>query len=72
LSRNSNVPAALVTPPKPNGCPGKAQKVPHARKNPFWGCPEKVQEIGAVNIGREICCGSKKDPLGAVFIEKNR
>jgi hypothetical protein len=33
---------------------------------------KKVQEIGAVNIDPEICCGSKKDPLWAVFIDKDR
>jgi hypothetical protein len=40
LNRNSNFPVARETPPKPSGCPCKAQKDLYAGKNPFWGCPE--------------------------------
>jgi hypothetical protein len=40
LNRNFNFPVARETPPKPSGCPCKAQKDLYAGKNPFWGCPE--------------------------------
>jgi hypothetical protein len=40
LSCNSNSFEACETPPTPNGCRKKAQKVDYAGKVPFWGCLE--------------------------------